>query len=42
MGVMMLAASKGSELELEVEGNDEQACRDEIVELIKERFGETE
>ncbi len=42
MGVMMLAASKGAELELEVEGNDEQACRDEIVELIKERFGETE
>jgi phosphocarrier protein len=42
MGVMMLAASKGAELELEVEGNDEQLCRDAIVELIKDRFGETE
>jgi len=42
MGVMMLAASKGSELELEVEGNDEQACRDAMVELINDRFGETE
>jgi phosphocarrier protein len=42
MGVMMLAASKGAELELEVEGNDEQPCRDAIVELIKDRFGETE
>ena len=42
MGVMMLAASKGAELELEVEGNDEQVCRDTIVELIKDRFGETE
>jgi phosphocarrier protein len=42
MGVMMLAASKGSELELEVEGNDEQSCRDAMVELINDRFGETE
>ena len=42
MGVMMLAASKGAELELEVEGNDERACRDKIVELIKDRFGESE
>lgn len=42
MGVMMLAASKGTELELEVEGNDEQACRDAIVALISSRFGEAE
>ncbi len=42
MGVMMLAASKGTELSLEVEGADEQACRDAIVELIDNRFGEGE
>ena len=42
MGVMMLAASKGVELELEVDGADEQACRDAIVELINDRFGESE
>ena len=42
MGVMMLAASKGVELELEVEGEDEQACRDAIIELINDRFGESE
>ena len=42
MGVMMLAASKGAELELEVEGNDEQACRDALLELIGDRFGEAE
>lgn len=42
MGVMMLAASKGVELELEVEGGDEQACRDAIVDLINNRFGEGE
>ena len=42
MGVMMLAASKGVNLELEVSGSDEQACRDAIVELISSRFGEAE
>jgi phosphocarrier protein len=42
MGVMMLAASKGVELELEVEGDDEQECRDALVELINDRFGENE
>lgn len=42
MGVMMLAASKGVELELEVSGNDEKACRDALVELINNRFGENE
>ncbi len=42
MGVMMLAASKGTELELEVEGADEQVCRDAIVDLIANRFGEGE
>ncbi len=42
MGVMMLAASKGVELELEVDGGDEQACHQALVELISNRFGEDE
>ncbi len=42
MGVMMLAASKGVKLELEFDGDDEQACRDALVELINNRFGENE
>ena len=42
MGVMMLAASKGAELELEIGGNDEQACRDALLKLIEDRFGEAE
>ncbi len=42
MGVMMLAASKGVELELEIDGADEQACRDAIIGLIGDRFGESE
>jgi phosphocarrier protein len=42
MGVMMLAASKGVELEFDIEGSDELACRDAIVDLINDCFGESE
>jgi len=42
MGVMMLAASRGVELGLEIEGGDEQSCRDALVDLINDRFGEDE
>jgi phosphocarrier protein len=42
MGVMMLAASKGVELELEVDGNDEQICQQAVVDLINNRFDEGE
>ena len=42
MGVMMLAASKGVELELEIDGNDEQDCQHALVDLINNRFGENE
>jgi phosphocarrier protein HPr len=40
MGVMMLAANQGTQLRLEVEGQDElQAC-EALVDLIRTRFGE--
>ena len=42
MGVMMLAASKGTELVLEVDGEDETECVQAIVELIENRFDEAE
>ncbi len=42
MGVMMLAASKGTEMVLEVEGEDEEACSNAIIELINNRFDEEE
>ena len=42
MGVMMLAAGKGSTVTLEAEGPDEQECFDALVELINARFGESE
>jgi phosphocarrier protein HPr len=40
MGVMMLAAGMGSEIEIETDGPDEQAAMDGVRELIETRFGE--
>ncbi len=42
MGVMMLAASKGSKITLEADGEDESAAMDALVALINNRFGEGE
>lgn len=42
MSVMMLAAGKGSELELEFNGDDEQSAHDAVIALINDRFGEGE
>jgi phosphocarrier protein HPr len=40
MGVMMLAAGMGSEVEIETSGPDEQQAVDALVALINDRFGE--
>jgi len=40
MGVMMLAAGLGSQVEVETEGADEQQAIDAIVALIDDKFGE--
>ena len=40
MGVMMLAAGLGSEVELEIDGADEQAAMDALRALIDDKFGE--
>jgi phosphocarrier protein len=40
MGVMMLAAGAGSEVELEIEGADEQAAMTAIAALFEDKFGE--
>ncbi|MFC1750538.1 HPr family phosphocarrier protein [Pseudomonadota bacterium] len=42
MGVMMLAASRGSVVALEVSGADEELAAEEIEKLIGDRFGEAE
>ena len=40
MGVMMLAAGLGTEVEVETSGMDEQAAIDALVALINDKFGE--
>ena len=40
MGVMMLAAGLGSEVEIETSGSDEVAAMTAIVALIDDKFGE--
>ncbi len=42
MGIMMLAASKGSELLLRAEGSDAEAALDSIEALVNNHFGEGE
>ncbi len=42
MGVMMLAAGVGTEIQIETEGADEQAAMDGIRALIEDKFGEGE
>lgn len=40
MGVMMLAAAKGSTIELNISGEDEEQAMTALVKLIDSRFGE--
>ncbi len=42
MGVMMLAASKGSTLTLYISGTDEAEAAERLAQLINDRFGEGE
>jgi phosphocarrier protein HPr len=42
MGVMMLAAGIGSDVELETDGEDEAAAMKALVALIDDKFGEGE
>ena len=42
MGVMMLAASRGTELVIITHGSDEIAAADKLEALIADRFGENE
>jgi phosphocarrier protein HPr len=42
MGIMMLAAAKGSELTLSAEGEDAEVALDALEDLVNARFGEAE
>lgn len=42
MGIMMLAASKGTTLNITTNGDDEEDAIEAIAELINDKFGEEE
>jgi len=42
MGVMMLAAARGTRLEVLATGNEAQIAVDRLEALVRDRFGETE
>jgi len=42
MGVMMLAAARGSTVNIEIEGEDEAQAMAAITALINDKFGESE
>lgn len=42
MGVMMLAASKGTSIKLMIDGDDAQDAMIKIKQLVEDRFGEDE
>ncbi len=42
MGVMMLAAGKGTTIQMETEGDDEADAMTALVALIEDKFGEGE
>ena len=42
MGVMMLAAARGTTVTIETSGPDEEEAMSALLQLIKDRFGESE
>lgn len=42
MGVMMLAAGKGTKVQLEISGPDEGDAMEAVVSLVNDKFGEGE
>jgi phosphocarrier protein len=42
MGMMMLAAAKGTRLEIQANGEDAEKALDRLEALVKQRFGEDE
>jgi len=42
MGIMMLAAAKGAEIEICADGDDEKTAIEALTELVNDRFGEGE
>ncbi len=42
MGVMMLAARQGTDIELHIDGGDAEAAMNDLEALINDKFGEAE
>lgn len=42
MGLMMLAAAKGTEIKIHIRGDDEQLAFEQIEQLVNDYFGEGE
>ena len=42
MGIMMMAAAKGSTIQVSAEGNDEEKALEGMERLFKDKFGEKE
>lgn len=42
MGLMMLAAARGTTIKISTDGDDEQAAMEALSQLIAQRFGEPE
>lgn len=40
LGIMMLAAGQGADLEIRTDGEDEESALSTLTELVAERFGE--
>lgn len=40
LGILLLAAARGTELEVTVDGKDEKTAMESIIGLFKDRFGE--
>lgn len=40
MGIMMLAAGKGTEIIIRAKGNDEETALEQLEQLVNNRFGE--
>jgi len=40
MGIMMLAASKGSKVKVSVDGPDAKECMEAVEKIFKDKFGE--
>ena len=42
LGILLMAAARGTEIEVMTDGNDEEVSMEAVVQLVNNRFGEEE